>query len=83
MVHWVGNGSNVIICLARDPAQLYTSSSKQMEPSSVYISYDYGNTYVNKTNLFTLPNTNKSSTIEKFFNHPRNNSHVNKLNIFF
>lgn len=79
MVHWVGNGSNVIICLARDPSQIYSSATKQLEPSSVYISYDYGETYINKTNLFTLQN-DTISTVEKFFNHPRNNSHVSDVN---
>uniref|UniRef100_A0A1Y1LMI9 Sortilin-related receptor n=1 Tax=Photinus pyralis TaxID=7054 RepID=A0A1Y1LMI9_PHOPY len=69
MVDWVGEGSNVIICLARDP-----TPQTSLNPSCVYISYDYGDTYENKTHLFKLENGN-FSTVEKFYNHPKYNSH--------
>lgn len=83
MVHWVGEGSNVIICLARDPAidhfTFGSFSSANFQPSAVYISYDYGDTYENKTELFKLSN-GSFSTVEKFYNHPKYNTHVSNLN---
>lgn len=75
MVHWAGEGSDVVICLARDPSP-HTTTKPQ--PSSVYISYDYGDTFVDKTSNFTLPKgTDKptSASIDKFFNHPKFNTH--------
>lgn len=74
MVHWVGEGSNVIICLARDPTPVVLGVN-QAKPSSVFISYDYGDSYENKTELFKLPN-GSYSTLEKFYNHPKYNTHV-------
>lgn len=73
MVHWVGEGSSVIVCLARDPTPLLDNTP--VNPSSVYISYDYGDTYVEKVNEFKLADGNLS-TLEKFYNHPRYNTHV-------
>lgn len=73
MVHWVGEGSNVIICLAKEPES--PMPLKKVNPSAVYISYDYGNSYVNKTELFKLEN-NGYATLEKFYNHPKYNTHV-------
>ncbi|XP_022913328.2 sortilin-related receptor-like isoform X1 [Onthophagus taurus] len=75
MVHWVGEGSNVIICLARNP--ILSSMSQSANPSTVFISYDYGDTFVNKTDLFklnNLPNGNYSN-VEKFYNHPNYKTH--------
>ncbi|XP_045481036.1 sortilin-related receptor-like isoform X2 [Harmonia axyridis] len=72
MVHWVGEGSSVIICLARDPAPL--SDITPVSPSSVYISYDYGDTYEEKIDQFKLKNR-EVSTLDKFYNHPRYNTH--------
>ncbi|KAG8226274.1 hypothetical protein J437_LFUL004831 [Ladona fulva] len=70
MVHWAGEGSDVIICLARDP------SSLRGKPSSVYISYDYGNNFENKTDFFTLQDgTDNYAAIDKFYNHPKYNTH--------
>ncbi|CAH0560374.1 unnamed protein product [Brassicogethes aeneus] len=75
MVHWVGEGSNVIICLARDPAPFSLSFVVvPVSPSAVYISYDYGDTYENKTELFKLKN-GTYATLEKFYNHPKFNTH--------
>lgn len=76
MVHWVGEGSNVIICLARDPTPTIVPSLMPIGPSAVYISYDYGDTYENKTDLFKMSDGNYS-TLEKFYNHPKYNTHVN------
>ncbi|XP_076656222.1 sortilin-related receptor isoform X2 [Halictus rubicundus] len=77
MVHWVGEGSNVIICLARDSTpmmrlqlnKLYVSSN----PSAVYISYDYGDTFVNKTEFFRISDDENApyATLDKFMNHPK------------
>ncbi|KAL3265395.1 hypothetical protein HHI36_009601 [Cryptolaemus montrouzieri] len=72
MVHWVSEGSSVIICLARDPAPM--SDILPVSPSAVYISYDYGDNYENKTEAFKLADGNYS-TLEKFYNHPKFNSH--------
>ncbi|KAK4886327.1 hypothetical protein RN001_002598 [Aquatica leii] len=72
MVHWVGEGSSVIICLARDPTPILPHH--KLSPSNIYISYDYGDNYENKTRLFKLNNGNFSS-VEKFYNHPKFNSH--------
>nr|CAI5865438.1 unnamed protein product [Callosobruchus analis] len=72
MVHWVGEKSNVVICLARDPAPLIPGFTT-MGPSNVYISYDDGDTYVNKTDSFK--NNGSYSVLEKFYNHPKYNTH--------
>lgn len=67
MVHWVGENSKVIICLARDG---YASSA-------VYISYDYGDTYVNKTEEFKIDDSkNLYASIDKFYIHPTFKSYV-------
>jgi hypothetical protein len=75
MVHWAGEGSDVILCLALDSPRLVSASLNQ--PSSVYISYDYGNTFENKTDNFGLEGGGYAS-LEKFFIHPKYNSHVSK-----
>lgn len=69
MVHWAGEGSSVIICLARDPTQ---KSSGPAVPSAVYISYDYGVTFENKTEKFRLGDspTDGYAQLDKFYNHP-------------
>lgn len=73
MVHWVGENSNVIICLAREG---YPSSA-------VYISYDYGDTYVNKTDEFKIDATkNLYASIDKFYIHPTFKSYVICFNYF-
>lgn len=41
-VHWGGEGSDVVVCLARNPTQSADASS------SVFVSYDYGRTFVRK-----------------------------------
>lgn len=64
----MGENSNVIICLAREG---YPSSS-------VYISYDYGDTYVNKTEEFKIDATkNLYASIDKFYIHPAFKTYVN------
>lgn len=76
MVHWVGEGSNVVICLSKDPTPPGLLGMVQPStPSSVFISYDYGDTYENKTELFKLPN-GSYAILDKFYNHPKYNTHV-------
>ncbi|KAK9872162.1 hypothetical protein WA026_016216 [Henosepilachna vigintioctopunctata] len=73
MVHWVSDGSEIIVCLARDPSP--SSDIVHGIPSAVYISYNYGDTFDNKTDSFKLADGNYS-TLDKFYNHQ-------KLNRFF
>ncbi|CAG4953069.1 unnamed protein product [Colias eurytheme] len=70
MVHWVGEGSNVIICLARDSSPRNKGS---ISPSALYISYDYGKNFTNKTESFRLGDEPDSgyAQLDKFFNHPK------------
>ncbi|CAK1543183.1 unnamed protein product [Leptosia nina] len=70
MVHWVGEGSNVIICLARDSSP---RNKGTISPSALYISYDYGKNFSNKTENFRLSNEPDSgyAQLDKFFNHPK------------
>ncbi|KAJ8982348.1 hypothetical protein NQ317_013098, partial [Molorchus minor] len=73
MVHWVGENSKVVICLARDPAAVIAGFTN-VNPSAVFISYDDGNTYENKTDNFKMAN-GSFGTLEKFYNHPKYNTH--------
>ncbi|XP_066589021.1 sortilin-related receptor-like [Prorops nasuta] len=75
MVHWVGEGSKVIICLARDSTPIVRQGNKfsaPTNPSAVYISYDYGDTFVDKTQYFKVSDEEnaKLATLDKFLNHP-------------
>lgn len=76
MVHWVGEGSDIIICLARDA--INNQINVEMNPSAVFISYNYGETYENKNEFFKKPD-GTNSTVEKFYNHPKYNTHVSNL----
>lgn len=49
-------------------------------PSNVYISYDDGDTYENKTQQFKTPN-GSYATLEKFYNHPKYNTHVSNESV--
>ncbi|XP_054265258.1 sortilin-related receptor-like isoform X2 [Macrosteles quadrilineatus] len=74
MVHWAGVGSDVVICLARDPTSRTTKTEK---PSAVYISYDYGDTFQNKTESFLIDkDKGLYASIDKFFNHPKFVTHI-------
>ncbi|CAH0727121.1 unnamed protein product, partial [Brenthis ino] len=70
MVHWVGEGSNVIICLARDSS---SRNKGALSASALYISYDYGKNFTNKTESFRLGDSPDSgyAQLDKFFNHPK------------
>ncbi|KAK0098602.1 hypothetical protein PV326_006350 [Microctonus aethiopoides] len=80
MVHWVGERSNVIICLARDSSASVRSQGArlpvQSNPSAVYISYDYGDSFENKTDLFKISDDPiQYATLDKFYNHPKFNTY--------
>lgn len=81
MVHWVGEGSNIIICLARDSLSQLNKNNKNVtasHPSAVYISYDYGDSFDNKTEKFKISDEQNSSyaSVDKFYNHPTFNEFV-------
>ncbi|CAL7939536.1 unnamed protein product [Xylocopa violacea] len=75
IVHWVGERSNVIICLARDSTSMMRLQGTTLNPSAVYISYDYGDTFVNITEKFRIDQpestTPQYATLDKFTNHPK------------
>ena len=72
MVRWVGVGSDVIICLAKSP--------RSNIPSALYISYDYGDTFENKTDQFYINDGKKIyASLDKFYNHPTYINHVSYL----
>lgn len=82
MVHWVGEGSDVIICLARDSS----SRNKGIASSSaLYISYDYGKNFTNKTESFRLGDEADSgyAQLDKFFNHPKYPEFVSIIFLYF
>ncbi|KAK9512535.1 hypothetical protein O3M35_000936 [Rhynocoris fuscipes] len=64
LVHWAGQGSDVVICLARNSAPL--THDRLPNPSAVYISYNYGNSFENRTESFKLDN-NTYASIDRFF----------------
>lgn len=72
MVNWAGEGSDVIICLARNPTPYPQegASFEDSSPSAVFVSYNYGDTYVNRTEKFA------SASLDKFFNHQKFNTYV-------
>jgi len=82
MVHWVGEGSNVIICLARDSTPVVRFQggkfSSPNQPSAVYISYDYGDSFENKTEHFRVSSEADApyAVVDKFTNHPKYYQHV-------
>ncbi|CAK9806758.1 Sortilin-related receptor [Anthophora plagiata] len=77
IVHWVGEGSNVIICLARDSTPVVklqgAKPAAPSNPSAVYISYDYGDTFVNVTEKFRVSSEPNApyAILDKFTNHPK------------
>ncbi|XP_065222382.1 sortilin-related receptor-like [Planococcus citri] len=74
IVHWVGEeanvNTNVIICLARNPKESIRNAS-----SAVFYSYDYGETYENKTEFFKI-NDKLYAQLDKYYIHPRFLSHT-------
>lgn len=66
MVHWAGKGSSIVFCLARD------QEIGENSTSNVFISKDYGTTFVDVSQKFKLEG-GRLATINKFFHHPINN----------
>jgi hypothetical protein len=79
MVHWLGENTDVMICLAREPPLGPSEDAKSLpppNPSSVFISQDYGDTFEDKTELFNLNVSGQiiNSTVDKFMTHPKFNT---------
>lgn len=77
MVHWLGEGTNVMLCLAREPPLGPTEENlDKMQPSSVYISFDNGDTFLDRTELFqvNVSGVVKNSTLDQFMTHPNYNT---------
>uniref|UniRef100_A0A3P8V3B2 Sortilin-related receptor n=1 Tax=Cynoglossus semilaevis TaxID=244447 RepID=A0A3P8V3B2_CYNSE len=72
VVHWAGEKSNVIVALARDSA-----AATGPKTSSVYVSYDYGTTFLLISEKFQLSATKfKEGTkqvISQFYHSPADN----------
>jgi hypothetical protein len=66
MVHWAGQRSSIVFCLARDQGIDKDSTSR------FFVSTDYGTTFSDVSNRFLLGN-GANATINKFFHHPNNN----------
>lgn len=75
MVHWLGGNTRVLICLAREatPTGYEDKALVVPAPSVVFISFDYGDTFENKTDLFRVPvnGTTLNSTLDGFSTHPK------------
>ncbi|XP_042893587.1 sortilin-related receptor-like isoform X2 [Penaeus japonicus] len=60
IINWAGEGSKVVVCMTRDSVQ--DKSSK----SNVYVSYDYGSTFQEKTSKFQTA-AGKPAIINKMY----------------
>ncbi|XP_076042677.1 sortilin-related receptor-like [Oratosquilla oratoria] len=69
MLDWAGEGSDAVLCVARD------SYMNESASSNVFISYDYSTTFENKTDKFRLLN-GSYAIINKFYKNDRFTSHV-------
>lgn len=79
MVHWLGEGTDVIICLAREPPLGPLDDPKKLpppSPSSVFLSYDYGEKFEDKSGLFnlTINGSIVQSTVDEFITHLKFNT---------
>ncbi|TSX58295.1 Sortilin-related receptor [Bagarius yarrelli] len=70
VVHWAGEKSNVIVALARDSV-----GATDPKSSSVYVSYDYGTTFIHISDKFVLPSEKDASkqVISQFYHSPADN----------
>ncbi|XP_059930371.1 sortilin-related receptor [Gadus macrocephalus] len=70
VVHWAGEKSNVIVALARDSAGAMGSKT-----SSVYVSYDYGTSFVLVSDRFRLSGAkeDRKQVIAQFYHSPADN----------
>ena len=69
IVHWAGQGSDVIIALARD------SRKETSKGSNLFISRDYGKTFKNVTGDLSIP-SGERVVIDHYYNSKTLNSHV-------
>ncbi|XP_055591990.1 sortilin-related receptor-like [Uranotaenia lowii] len=78
IVHWLGDGTSVMICLARDSPSDNDAKTPPPQPSRIFISKDYGDTFLDQTEMFELNVTGSvvNSTVEQFFTHPKFNTIV-------
>lgn len=76
MVHWLGGNTKVLICLARETPSGYEDKQQSASPSVVFISFDYGDTFENKTDLFRMERngTVLNTTLDGFSTHPKFNT---------
>ena len=78
MVHWLGEGTNVMLCLAREPPLSPTDDPKTTpaQPSSVYISYDNGDHFEDQSAKFAVQinGTLTNSTLDQFITHSNFNT---------
>ena len=70
IVHWAGEASSVIIALAKSGSHATVHSSK------VYLSRDYGETFVDITEMVSGGSQYPTATIDKYYNSDQVNSHV-------
>lgn len=78
IVHWLGEGTSVMICLAREPPADNDAKPSPPQPSRIFISKDCGDTFDDQTEMFSLNVSGKvvNSTVEQFFTHPKFNTIV-------
>lgn len=76
IVHWLGEGTSVMICLAREPPADNDAKAPPPQPSRIFVSKDYGDTFDDQTEMFalTINGTVVNSTVEQFFTHPKFNT---------
>ncbi|XP_019620636.1 PREDICTED: sortilin-related receptor-like isoform X1 [Branchiostoma belcheri] len=64
VIHWAGEGSDLIVALAREPHATAQSTS------NVYISRDYGKTFTEKQQQYMRLENNSASIIDNFYHSP-------------
>ena len=69
LIHWAGDGSNLVICLTRDMVV------RPGHPSSVYISLDHGRSFTNISGNFTLED-GSPAVVGHSYEHPEFNNIV-------
>ncbi|KAL5019680.1 hypothetical protein ScPMuIL_002572 [Solemya velum] len=68
IVHWEGEGSDVIIALAKD------SQASSKASSDVFFSYNYGANFTSMKSRMKLPSSNNDSVIEHYYTSPLHRS---------